>query len=145
VAGRKPSGKVSSVYAGGFGPTKFEGKHRKREASREWTHLEHEVIRYAVAYRLEEYFQAGKLTAMLNGHPRREYCRTLRKKGMRGDVLHKLRGKITWVWRGPIDKPHVYYTDLKTKFMQGTDWLHHTVIRDRSLWQILESLELPRL
>ena len=144
MAGRKKSGEVSSVYAGGFGPTEFEGKHRKREAEREWSHLESEVIRYAVAYRLEEYKQAGKLTAILDGHPRREWCRKIRKQ-LSGDVLAKLRAEITWVWRGPVDKQHVYYTDLDTKFMQGTDWLHHTVIGDRSLWQILESLQLPSL
>jgi len=151
VAGRKKAGEVSSVYAGGFGPTEFEGKDRKRTAGREWSHFEWEVVLYAVAYRLEEYQQAGKLTKIQTGHPHEDWFKKIRKSeeaggfGLRGDILQKLRGEITWVWRGPIDKPHVYYTDLKTKFMQGTDWLHHTVIGGRSLWQILESRELPPL
>ena len=144
MAGRKKAGEVSSVYAGGWGPTEFEGKHRKREAEREWSHFEAEVIRYAVAYRLEEYAQARKLTAMLDGHPRREWCRKIRKQ-LSGDVLAQLRDSIRWVWRGPIDKQYVYYPDPKTGFMRGADWLHHTVIGGRSLWQILESLQLPSL
>ena len=151
MAGRKKAGNVSSVYVGGFGPIEFEGKHRKRTAEREWSHLEEEVIRYAVAYRLEEYVQAGKLHDIIDGHPRRELCRKIRKSeqaggyGLSGDVLAKLRGAMTWVWSGPLDRPYVYYTDLKTKFMQGTDWLHGIVIKDKSLWQILDGYELPAL
>lgn len=145
MAGRKKSGEVSSVYAGGFGPTEFKGKDRKRTAGREWSHFEKEIIRYAVAYRLEEYAQARKLNAMLRGHHREWYCKNKVRPDLKGDVLHSLRSQIPWVWRGPIDKPHVYYTDRKTKFMQGTDWLHHTVIGGRSLWQILEDYGLPAL
>jgi hypothetical protein len=144
VAGRKGHGKVSSVYAGGFGPTEFEGEHRKRTAEREWLHFEEEVIRFAVAYRLEEYRQAGRLTSMLRGHPRREWCRKIRKD-LNGDVLHALRGQITWVFRGPIDKPFDYTTDPQTGFIKGDDWLKLQGKNGRSLWQILEDYELPSL
>lgn len=144
MAGRKKSGEVSSVYVGGFGPVEFEGKHRKRTAEREWSHLEDELIRYAVAYRLEEYKQAGKLSKTLIDHTRADWFKKIRKSkqaggyGLRGDVLAKLRGTMTWVWRGPPKHPNVYYTDLDTKFMKGTDWLHGITINGKSLWQILE-------
>ena len=145
MAGRKKSGEVSPVYAGGFGPTEFEGKDRKRTAGREWSHFEREMIRYAVAYRLEEYKQAGKLTAMLRGHPREWYCKNKVRPDLKGDVLQSLQGQIAWAFRGPIDKPFEYTTDPKTGFIKGEDWLKLQGINGRSLWQILEDYELPAL
>lgn len=136
MAGRKPMGFIPPRLAGGFFKEP-EGKHKarqeKQEIEQEATGIEH----YAIAYRLEQYAQAGKgvLTQRITDHPSSERLWKIRKD-CKGDVLAQCDSKH--IVYGPFDKP-----------FQGDEWLHmngfKTAKGKQTLYEWLESYGLPAL
>ena len=129
MAGRKKAGDMHPHFAGGFG-FEFQGKNREREAQRANEQLALAGVTWAIAYRLEQYAQAGKLSKMIKGHSRYAHFRKIRAHH-KGDILAQIPAR--WVAYGPKDKPFA-----------GDEWLHKNFIAGKTLAQILEETwELP--
>ena len=127
-AGRKKAGDMHPHFAGGFG-AEFDGEKPNRDSKRASERMRAAATTYAIAYRLEQYKQAGKLSAMIKGHPSESRLRKIRKR-YKGDILAQIPAR--WLAYGPADKPFV-----------GDDWLHKNLSDGRTLAQILDAMELP--
>ena len=136
MAGRKPMGHIDPYLAGGF-YKEPEGKHKDRQLKRMVEQQAYSAEVFAIAYRLEQYAQAGRgvLTQRITDHPSSERLKKIRKR-FKGDVLAQCPDK-NMVY-GPRDKP-----------FQGDDWLHKTGIQTeqgkQTLYDWLEKLGLPAL
>lgn len=141
MAGRKPLGYMSPTLIGGWGPTEFEGKDRKRGAERAQAQRVDSAIVYAVAYRLEQYAKVKILKAMIDvvaQNPKfpysKDWLEKVRKR-FKGDILAQIPDET--ISLGPIDKR-----------FKGDEWLHHNGVqwsdsRKLTLYELLEDFGLP--
>ena len=141
MAGRKPLGYMSPTLVGGWGPTEFEGKDRKRSAERAHVQRADSAIVFAVAYRLQQYADARILKAMIDAVARnpkfpysKDWLEKVRKR-FKGDILAQIPDKT--ISRGPIDKR-----------FEGDEWLHHNGVhwsdgRKLTLYEVLEGYGMP--
>ena len=134
MAGRKRIGEVDPFLTGGFFKEPAD-KHAQRTLKRAEEQRAASAETWAIAYRLEQYANAGVLTERIEAHERRDWLWKIRNR-FKGDVLAGCPDKN--LVRGPIDEPFV-----------GDEWLHKNWIRgqksDQSLCEMLDKLDLPAL
>jgi hypothetical protein len=91
--GNKPSG---TLYTVRDDPTKSPSK-TERDIERNITHTEDFLFKIAIATRLETYAAARQLGQHIDGHPREDFLRKIRRRGKIGKWLSFVEWDCEWL------------------------------------------------